>query len=76
MKTALIAIAMLAAVPASAQTTQYFGSDGSYQGSAIGNGGNTQYFGSDGSYQGSATTSGGTTQYFGSDGSYQGQGIQ
>ncbi|WP_190323113.1 hypothetical protein [Candidatus Tokpelaia sp.] len=50
---AVIAVFFLSAAgSASGQTTNYFGGDGSYQGSARQSGGTTSYFGGDGSYQG------------------------
>lgn len=72
MKISIIAVSLLLAQAAHAQTTQYYGNDGSYQGYTYTNGANTQVFGRDGSYQGYTYSNNGTTQYFGRDGSYQG----
>jgi len=76
MKNAALLLAILMVISfvseAFAYTKQYYGSNGSYQGSAYSNGRTTQYFGSNGGYQGTSYLSGRTTQYYGSNGGYQG----
>jgi hypothetical protein len=70
----IVTMLLLSAVGfASAQTTQFYGSSGQYQGSAQTLGNTTQFYGSSGQYQGSAQTLGNTTTYYGSSGPISGQ---
>jgi hypothetical protein len=57
---------------ASAQTTQFYGPSGQYQGSAQRLGNTTTFYGSSGQYQGSTSTIGNTTSIYGPSGQYQG----
>ena len=68
-----LAIALLLATPAAAQTTMYYGADGSYQGQSIGSGNSRQYYGPTGGYEGQSIQSGSSTQYYGPTGGYAGQ---
>jgi hypothetical protein len=69
----LVALA-LSATTALAQTTQFYGPSGQYQGSANRFGNTTTFYGPAGQYQGSTNTFGNTTTYYGSTGQYQGSG--
>jgi hypothetical protein len=72
----IIALAVLLtapAVPASAQMTQYYGSDGSYQGQSMQMGNTRQYYGPGGTYEGQSVDTGMSTQYYSGTGAYQGQ---
>jgi len=60
--------------PALAQTQNYYGADGSYQGQSVQMGNTRNYYGPTGGYQGqSVDTGGGSTNYYGSTGGYVGQ---
>ncbi|MEN9393191.1 MAG: hypothetical protein RLZZ104_1534 [Pseudomonadota bacterium] len=60
--------------PAIAQTQNYYGADGSYQGQSVQMGNTRNYYGADGSYQGQGVDmGGGTRNYYGSTGGYLGQ---
>ena len=67
-------VALLMSADGRAQTTNYYGSDGSYLGQSYTNqNGNTNYYGQLGQYQGQATINrGGTTNYYDGLGGYQG----
>jgi hypothetical protein len=67
----LVALA-LSATTVLAQTTQFYGPSGQFQGSATRFGNTTTFYGPAGQYQGSANTFGNTTTYYGSTGQYQG----
>jgi opacity protein-like surface antigen len=73
-KLLLAAVAALTVSAASAQTTQFYGANGTYEGHATTNSmGQTQFFGSNGMYEGHTQTNGfGQTQMFGSNGQYLG----
>jgi len=63
--------------PALAQTQNYYGSDGSYQGQSIQNGNTRTYYGPTGGYAGQSIDTGdGSRNYYGPTGGYQGQSIR
>jgi hypothetical protein len=70
---AIVALAMLVAQPAAAQTTTFYSPTGGYQGQAVRSGNTTTYYGPTGGYQGSSATLGNTTMFYGPTGGYQGQ---
>ena len=72
MKNTLLFLTLLS-VNAFAQTQQFYGANGQYQGQAMQSGNTTQFYGANGQYQGQAMQSGNTTQYYGGNGQYQGQ---
>lgn len=66
-------IAMLAASPALAQVQQFYGSDGSYRGTAMQSGPNAkQFYDASGAHAGTALRAGNNVMLYGSDGSYAG----
>ena len=75
LKTTAIIASLLASAPAVAQSQQFYGSDGSYQGQAIHSGNSTQYYGPQGQYEGQSIETGNSRQYYGPQGGYQGQSI-
>lgn len=70
--TILFSTTLLLCSPAFAQSTMFYGANGSYQGNASTVGSSTIYYGPNGQYLGNATTVGNSTIYSGSDGSYEG----
>jgi hypothetical protein len=58
--------------PAFAQSTLFYGPDGSYEGNASSYGSSTLYYGPTGQYLGNSFSTGDSTIYSGSDGSYAG----
>jgi phospholipase/lecithinase/hemolysin len=64
--------AALCTTPASAQSTLFYGPNGSYEGNASTFEGSTLYYGSNGQYLGNSYSTGDSTIYSGSDGSYAG----
>jgi hypothetical protein len=79
-----LTITVLLALPVQAQTTDYYGPSGGYQGHSIttprpfGGGSTTDFYGPSGGYQGSFTTTprpfggGSTTDFYGPSGGYEG----
>jgi len=58
--------------PSFAQSTLFYGPDGSYEGNASSYGSSTLYYGPTGQYLGNSFSTGDSTIYSGSDGSYAG----
>lgn len=67
-----IIITTLFASPALAESTMFFGPNGSYEGNASTVGNSTIYYGSNGQYLGNAYTINNSTIYSGPNGSYEG----
>lgn len=68
----LTAAMLLLASPAFAQSTLFYGPNGSYEGNASTIGSSTIYYGPSGQYLGNSYTNNDSTIYSGSDGAYAG----
>lgn len=68
----LFSATLLLSVPAYAQSTMFYGSNGSYEGNAYTSGNFTSYYGPSGQYLGNSSTIGNSTSYYGSAGAYEG----
>ena len=72
MKNLYILTALLLCSPALAQSTNFFGPSGAYEGSAYTTGGATNYYGPSGQYLGNSYTNSGSTNYYSPSGAYEG----
>ena len=71
----LILATLLLPLPAVAQSTMFYGPNGSYEGNALTVGGSTIYYGPNGQYLGNASSIGDTTSYYNSNGGYDGNSL-
>jgi hypothetical protein len=69
----IIIIATLITAPAIAQTSQFYGADGSYRGTMMPSGPNARtFYDGDGNFAGTAMRAGNNVMLYGADGEYRG----